>query len=281
MKNLLPFVLLLLITPTTYAQKIWIQAQPHLAIPSDGISYSNFKKNRHLQLASVLNSKLINWGQETLINENKNLKDFVAELDNNLSEKMSNESERSFVLDLINKIDTKTKNQNLKTMQCTLMSLDAKESENDCQFEKITFEQIRMKFPFINLILIEDVEIYPNDFKKINRSGKYHWTLLSNTHQEINFWGTIDELFAQNIYPQFLVSGTCSNFKSSIQDIELESKAWIAFEGNCQQPLAQPEKMGLTKWYGENKSWVVPVGISAAVLIGYYLKDKKIVIKSF
>jgi hypothetical protein len=178
---------------------------------------------------------------------------------------------------------TADQKKQLQNLYCRWALLDGKQDETgsiSCPAQMVDLMKIKNLFPFTSKIMIEDKEF---DLRlQLQASalteGVYNWRILSDSHKALSFHGRFSELLAMSGQPEKLVQGDCDSFTHSLDDLEVLSRGWVFFNENCKKSLKAPETSTIAKWYEENKSWVVPVGIAVLSAAAYQLRDKKLVI---
>lgn len=168
----------------------------------------------------------------------------------------------------------------VKTMHCKFSLLQDESNPTSCAVETVSLENLRKLNPWMTAIAVESqvVPLEENARLKVVTDAPYHFTLISDSHKAIDFYGTFAQLLQQTSQAQALVEGGCGGFQSQIDDISLSLQARVFFTPSCVQATNQADEETEKSWVQRNKKWLIP---TAAILVGggiYAMKDKKIII---
>lgn len=107
-------------------------------------------------------------------------------------------------------------------------------------------------------------------------TGTYQWRIISNLHEERRFVGTAEEFSKQKITLQTWVSGECGDYKFAHPELSVLLESQIYFGETCVKPALPPEK-NFSNWSAEHKKLLWGLGILAAGITAFQLKDKTLV----
>nr|BFD64208.1 hypothetical protein BdHM001_28890 [Bdellovibrio sp. HM001] len=155
-------------------------------------------------------------------------------------------------------------------------------ASSECPLEQVDLKELRIRNSWADTLMVESV-VYPLEDNRrllLISSARYHFTLLSNTHKPVSFYGTYAELRAQHLTSTGLVSGTCESFQADIENMTVLNQGSVFWGPQCLRRLPEGQDSDLSErsWIQRNKAWLYP---TAALLIGggiYAMKDKKLVI---
>lgn len=189
-----------------------------------------------------------------------------------------------FLLDLTlkwqNGKNTPQVQSSVKTLHCKFSLLQDESNPTTCAVETVSLENLKKLNPWMKAVAVESqvIPLDENAHLKIVTDASYHFTLISDSHRAIDFYGTFAQLLQQTSQPQALVEGGCGGFQSQIEDISLSLMARVFFTPSCVQATNQADEETEKSWVQRNKKWLIP---TAAILVGggiYAMKDKKIII---
>ncbi|WP_374031207.1 hypothetical protein [Bdellovibrio bacteriovorus] len=189
-----------------------------------------------------------------------------------------------FLLDLTLKWQSgKTSPQiesSVKTLHCKFSLLQDESSPTACRVESVSLENLKKLNPWMKALAVESqiIPLEENRHLRLVPEAAYHFTLISDSHTAVSFYGTFAQLLQQANHAQALVEGGCGGFQSQIDDISLSLQARVFFTPSCVQATNQADEETEKSWVQRNKKWLIP---TAAILVGggiYALKDKKVII---
>ncbi|AFY02901.1 hypothetical protein [Bdellovibrio bacteriovorus] len=168
----------------------------------------------------------------------------------------------------------------VRNLHCKFSLLQDESSLTICAVETVSLENLRKLNPWMKALAVESqpIPLEESSRLKIVTEAPYHFTLISDSHASISFYGTFAQLLQQTNHPQALVEGGCGGFQSQIDDINLSLQARVFFTASCVQATNQADEETEKSWVQRNKKWLIP---TAAILVGggiYALKDKKVII---
>lgn len=161
-------------------------------------------------------------------------------------------------------------------------SLLLKSQPQNCQYRIQPLSELHRKAPWADQLLVEGVShaLSAEGHIATGIDGRYHFTLLSNSHHKVHFYGTYQEMLQQDLSSKPLIEGTCEGFTTNTDDLALQMQARVYFSEGCVRALHEVASPQAPGWFERNKKWIFP---AAAVVIGagvYTLRDKRIVIDS-
>ncbi|WP_415062112.1 hypothetical protein [Bdellovibrio sp.] len=147
-----------------------------------------------------------------------------------------------------------------------------------CPTEIASLSALKKKYPVIEKVLVESFtwELHENSEVVISKQTPYQWTLLSNAHHPISFFGTYEQLLNQQLVFENLVEGSCDGFSLRNLDFELTARGLFYFSDSCtRRAPPSPEK---SSWMSDKKTWMYVAGAVLAGGLLYSMKDKTLVI---
>lgn len=193
-----------------------------------------------------------------------------------------------FLKDLLGRWQTVTPQNKVTKIAVTQLSckmnflLGENTTSSECPLEQIHLKELHLRNSWADTLLVENIAYSMEDGGRILliTSARYHFTLLSNTHKPVSFYGTYAELLTQHLKSETLVSGTCEGFQADIDNMSVLNQGSVFWNSQCVRRLqeGQDDDMSGRSWVQRNKTWLYP---TAALLIGggiYAMKDKKLVI---
>lgn len=147
-----------------------------------------------------------------------------------------------------------------------------------CNKQFVPLVALKKQYPYITQVLLETV---PFGFEEkatvaVSAQTSYQWTLLSNTHAPIHFFGTFQQLLNQQLPAEPLIQGDCEGFTYQDLDFEVVNEGIVFFSDTCQKKVQPFEDK--KSWVSENKNLLITAGgLVAAGLLYNYMKGKKIV----
>lgn len=215
-----------------------------------------------------------------------------SEIENLQRDQTLTEEERHFLRDLLEKASSRalTSSQRAVLNRLTCVndgllgeenSLVQNKSANTCKVERTSLSSLQKLFPWADAIKWEHRLLGLSGHGQLLTIAEtsYHFQILSNTHQTVNFYGTMAQLKQQNFQPTPWVSGVCDQFNTVVDDFSLHETGLVFFNESCVQPLKNPEQTSSAKkWMRENKNWLYIGGALVLGAVAYGLKDKTLVI---
>lgn len=162
------------------------------------------------------------------------------------------------------------------------VSLLLKSQPQDCQSHTENLSELHRKAPWAEQLMVEGLahSISAEGHFFLQPEGRYHFTLLSNSHDKFQFYGTYQELLQQEFTSRPLTDGVCEGFATNTDDLTLQMQASVYFSDGCVKVLHETAPPQTPGWFERNKLWIYP---AAALVMGagvFALKDKKVVIDS-
>lgn len=155
-------------------------------------------------------------------------------------------------------------------------------TSSECPLEQINLQELRLRNSWADTLVVESIaySLEENSRLLLISSVRYHFTLLSNSHKPVRFYGTYTELLTQHLKAENLVAGGCESFQADIDNMNILNQGSVFWSSQCVRRLqeGQDNNMSERSWIQRNKIWLYP---TAALLIGggiYAMKDKKLVI---
>ncbi|UXR64346.1 hypothetical protein EZJ49_14855 [Bdellovibrio bacteriovorus] len=193
-----------------------------------------------------------------------------------------------FLKDLLARWQSVTSaNKAMKTaihqLSCKMNFLSGENTaSSECPLEPASLSELRTKNSWAETLLVESsaYSLEAGSRLLLVASARYHFTLLSNTHNPVSFYGTYAELLSQNLKAEPLVSGSCKGFHADIDSMNLLNQGSVFWNAQCVRRLNEGQDSDLTgkSWLQRNKTWLYP---TAALLFGggiYVMRGKKLVI---
>lgn len=145
-----------------------------------------------------------------------------------------------------------------------------------CPAQIVMLKHIAKLYPQVEKVFVESRLFDVEETSPLSPKTAYQWTLVSNTHKPINFFGTFEQLINQRFTFENQIEGSCEAFSTAQLEMDLINRSAVYFSDTCVgRANTLPEKKS---WFAENKTWVYTAG---AILLGglaYSMKDKKLVI---
>ncbi|MGE9745931.1 hypothetical protein [Bdellovibrio bacteriovorus] len=168
----------------------------------------------------------------------------------------------------------------VRNLHCKFSLLQQESGPTPCAVETVSLENLRKLNPWMKALAVESqlIPLEESSRLRIVTEAPYHFTLISDSHASVKFYGTFAQLLQQTNTPQALIEGGCGGFQSQIDDISLSLQARVFFTPSCVQATNQADEETEKSWVQRNKKWLIP---TAAILVGggiYAMKDKKIII---
>ena len=132
-----------------------------------------------------------------------------------------------------------------------------------CPSQVVALKQIGKKFPSVEKVLLESQSFSLDENLGLSPKTAYQWTLMSNAHTPVRFFGTFDQLMNQHFAFENLVEGSCGGFSSNVQDFETSNRGVVFFNANCLHKMAKANDKG--SWIEENKPLLYTAG---AIILG-------------
>ncbi|MBO9667133.1 MAG: hypothetical protein J7501_10005 [Bdellovibrio sp.] len=189
-----------------------------------------------------------------------------------------------YTFDLTKKLVESGKGTNLAgtaVLNCKARSLLQIPLEN-CKKSAVDFTTIQRQWPQVEYVMIESLlfSLNQSPFAEISKEAAYQWTLLSNSHQAVKFYGTYEQLMIQQLRFEPMAEGSCDGFSVNVNDFNVNANGLIFFNSECTKKIKEPQKATTYgEWFDRNKAWVLPVGALFLGGVAYSLKDKEIVIE--
>lgn len=184
-----------------------------------------------------------------------------------------------FLLDLTGKWKSQSlpdlTKRRLQELVCKLQ-LQSGQPATDCPVKNVSLVNLKKMYPWMHTLAIESqASLYGKELPIIE-TAEYHFTVISNSHEAVSFYGTFAELLQHSANPKSLIDGDCHGFQTNIEDLGISLQSRIFFSASCLKAVHNPEE-NQKNWMQRNKKWLIP---AAAVLLGgglYAMKDKKLV----
>lgn len=145
-----------------------------------------------------------------------------------------------------------------------------------CSTVSLRLTELQRMYPFLEKILIESRAFSTQESISLNENAPYQWTLLSNAHKPLRFYGTFQQLINQRFVPENLIEGNCDEFTIGDPGFDILNHNSIFFPGAC---ISNRKKsMAEKSWVSKKKSWIYAF---AAMTVGgliYALRDKTLVV---
>ncbi|NUN04409.1 MAG: hypothetical protein HUU57_01490 [Bdellovibrio sp.] len=132
-----------------------------------------------------------------------------------------------------------------------------------CASQVVSLKQIAKKFPTAEKVLVESLSFAWDDNLALSPKTAYQWTLLSNAHTPVHFFGTFDQLINQHFAFENLIEGSCDGFSSNVQDFEAGNRGVVFFNDTCLRKITTASDKG--SWIEENKPLLYTAG---AIILG-------------
>lgn len=186
-----------------------------------------------------------------------------------------------FIRDLSDKmLGEKLKPETQKEFQgiyCKSISiLNEGPSLHSCRWQNAVLASLQKRYPQIERIEIESFAFSPQETAPLAERAPYQWTLLSNSHKALHFYGTFEQLLNQHFNFEEFVSGTCDNYSVGNLDFELQQTGNIFFSKDCVQKAQTPIKEN--SWMPSKKTILISAGVLGAIGLISIAKDKTLVI---
>lgn len=148
-----------------------------------------------------------------------------------------------------------------------------------CPSQYVSLILLKKRYPQVVRVLIETmpITIENKETLLLSQQTAYHWTLLSNAHFPIKFYGTFQQLLNQQFQFESLINGDCEGFSHQNLDFEIINEGSVFFSSDCQKRVKPFEDK--KSWVAENKNiLLVAGGLLITGLIYNHAKGKKYVI---
>lgn len=148
----------------------------------------------------------------------------------------------------------------------------------DCPSTVASLSMLKKKYPVLERVFVESFSWEPHENSEvlISKQTPYQWTLLSNAHHPVSFFGTYEQLLNQQLLFENLVEGSCDGFSLGNLDFDLTARGLLYFSDSCtpraQSPTEKPS------WTSDKKTWLYVAGVALAGGLLYSMKDKTLVI---
>ncbi|MGZ3770517.1 MAG: hypothetical protein ACXVCP_10310 [Bdellovibrio sp.] len=148
-----------------------------------------------------------------------------------------------------------------------------------CSQKRESLSLLKKYYPYINKVLLETVpvEVDGKNSLPLSAQAPYQWTLLSNTHVPIHFYGTFQQLLNQQLTSETLINGNCEGFTHQNLEMDILNEGMVFFSDTCVTKIKPLEEK--KSWLSENRNLLLATGgVLAAALLYNYTKGKKITI---
>lgn len=149
-----------------------------------------------------------------------------------------------------------------------------------CPSKVVSLKLLKKKYPQLENIFVESFSFPADEKDSITMAPQtpYQWTLLSNVHRPVRFFGTFEQLLNQQLSFENWIDGTCDGFSSKDLDFDLAHRGIVYFSDDCQKKALPLEDK--KSWVSENRHWLYAAGIAVAGGLIYAMKDKRLVINT-
>lgn len=277
------FLILSLVPPLSFAQ-VLIQAPG-----SDSASFQTYLASHpHLrsysQTVATRLSKSVSNDEELFKLTDQNISNF-SEFEQKLTvlrqTRALSEMGWSFLGDYLRikrNIYEKQDKRSFQNLVCATEFFSDKEISPFCSWNKISLEKLNPLLLRFSILGLEAKALTLKDELRLPFEMELRWTLISDSYQEVSFWGRHSELAQRSLVFESLVQGSCSQFTTPLQDFTVLNSSQVFFSEGCVKGLATPPAPR-ESWAVRNRYWLIPVSIMVAGAAAYQLKDKNLVIE--
>lgn len=148
-----------------------------------------------------------------------------------------------------------------------------------CSSQYVSLSPLKKRYPQLAKVLVETIPFTVENQETIalSQTTAYQWTLLSNAHGPIRFFGTYEQLLNQQFLFEDMINGNCEGFSHQNLDFELINEGIVFFSEICQKKIKPFEDK--KSWVSENKNLLLVAGaLIVTGLVYNYTKGKKYVI---
>ncbi|MGZ3775513.1 MAG: hypothetical protein ACXVCY_16455 [Pseudobdellovibrionaceae bacterium] len=256
-----------------------IQYKEYLNAHSEAKSFSSYIENK-IQNNHTQESQLFKLGDIFF----QNLTETIQALKNIESEAPLTLTSLRYIQDLsekalLEKTSPQEKQQLLYFYCKSSLLLNEGPVLHPCSNQSATLLLLKKYYPQLRRILIETIPFSTENKETllIATQTTYHWTLLSNSHAPIHFFGTFQQLLNQQFQFEPLINGSCDEFSHQNLDFEVVNEGVVFFSDICQKRIKPIDEK--KSWISENKNFLfIAGGILATGLIYNYAKGKKFII---
>ena len=213
------------------------------------------------------------------------LDSLLAEIENAHRETVQSEESLLFLRDLLDKAGLRNLNaaqrRRWQFLSCFNDNLRGQELISPCKGRNVSLLEIRKRFPWAEGLMVgaRFVRLQTQGMLEVLPDGAYHYQILSNTHQMVSFFGTLESLLQQSLQPEPWIAGTCDEFTTTVSDWNLLEQGAVFFNESCILPLKNPpRKTSAQRWMKENKNWLYAGGAFVLGAVVYGMRNKKMVI---
>ena len=162
----------------------------------------------------------------------------------------------------------------------SIVLLNEGPSSEKCETQVISIAPLQRRFPQAEKIMIETTVYSLTQEESVPLSPRtaYPWTLLSNSQNPVQFYGTYEQLVQQNLTFNDAVEGTCEGFTANTEEFNALSSAQVYFSESCQK--VSHSLPAEKSWVEKNRPWIYTAGAVALGVLVYSMKDKKMVINT-
>jgi hypothetical protein len=215
----------------------------------------------------------------------QNISDVLRQVENIQMEFPQTEISLKFSHDFAEKLKPLAKTagdkDRVEKLFCKSLSLQKDTDFAGCHKKVLDLRTLKLAYPQAEYLLIETQKISLKDQTTIEIAANvsYFWTLLSNAHKPVTYYGTFDQLLLQNFSFDNLVDGSCEGFSASVNDFEVNQRGLIFFNKACLKKLDRTDNQSsFSAWVSDNRKWLYTAGvILGGAAIAYTMKDKTIV----
>lgn len=281
------FFLIIFFTSESWARTILIQApvssnlqyKEFLNTHSEVQSFSDFVEAR-LQKNQNQESQLFKLGDLF----NQNISETLRTLKTIQSEGPLTLLSLRYIRDLTEKAlaqkNSTAERQELVHLYCkSSLLLNEGPISYSCPSQYISLSLLKKSYPQLVRVSIETVPIDIENKENVllSQQTTYQWTLLSNSHSPIHFFGTFQQLLNQQFQFEDLINGACEGFSHQNLDLEIINEGSVFFSDTCQKRVKPFDDK--KSWASENKTLLIVAGsLIVAGLVYNYTKGKKYVI---
>ncbi|XGC80345.1 hypothetical protein ACES2L_13515 [Bdellovibrio bacteriovorus] len=187
-----------------------------------------------------------------------------------------------FIRDLADKLLNQKGNADFKkeisAIYCkTISLLNEGPALHSCDLSTLTLLHLQKRFPHLERLVIESFAFDPQDNVILATNSPYQWTLLSNSHKAIRFYGTYAQLQNQHFVFEALAQGSCAEpALPNDLDFEIMETSSVFFTKECLVKTSSKDKRSNS--FFTKKTWLYAAGIAVFSGIVYSMKDKTLVI---
>lgn len=279
------FIFILFVGSNCWSQTILIQAQE-----SSSTEFTDFLEN-HKEAYSLIKH------YQTQVQQNKVQENQLFKLADSLDDDLARVAQSikavenqapltllslRYIRDLSEKalmknIEARQRLEFLHAYCKTALLLNEAPIVQSCTTQEVGLGQLNKKFPNHGTLLIESLPFPVSDKNPltVSRQTAYQWTLLSNTHTPIHFFGTFQQLINQQFQPETIIKGNCETFNADTDDFEVMNRASVFFSSLCQKKIKPIEEK--KSWLKENRKTLLYTA-GAIIMTGFmvdYMKDKE------